>query len=407
MLILYAPDTKDFNNMGLGVLPNALNVTIVEEINGQYSLDIEYMNDANKTYEIIQNRCIIKVTDYNNQLFRIQTLNFIVDRINIRAEHISYDLLNNLTNPYVVLNKYQTLSNFLSNLSRNLYLSTQFKFVSEVSGNYTGDVVNYQYSNPLDIFLNFATQGDQNLSIVNLFGCQMVRDNFTITFRKIAGKDNGVQLRFRKNITSFDLMEDYSNVVTKVFAQSNDGIILPTVFMNSPNINNYDMPLTKAFVFTDITRQEIPNPDAKKLALEPNPTPPPDNITVEVPDPDATMPEPISNVQARLIFRVNQLFNIDKIDEPERSIKVSFKDLSQTTEYKNNAEYNELENVKVGDIVTVIIDYLNIQFTAQIVRVSKNILVPPDSDFEIRSTRPNLWDELIGINVKIVNINKL
>ena len=70
---IYLSDTNDFNNNGLGFLTDCLSASVVEEINGVYNLNIEYLLNGHLS-EYLERENIIKceVADGTKQLFRIK-----------------------------------------------------------------------------------------------------------------------------------------------------------------------------------------------------------------------------------------------------------------------------------------------------------------------------------------------
>jgi phage-related protein len=120
------------------------------------------------------------------------------------------------------------------------------------------------------------------------------------------GQDRGVAIRYGKNLVGLEISEDISEVATRIYAYGKDGVAMSGGYRDSPYINSYLYP--KIHVFEDSSLAYYELPDA-----------------------------------------VQNLF-AEGCDLPKVNIKANFQMLTQTEEYK---EYAVLEEVQLGDVVTV------------------------------------------------------
>lgn len=93
MICIYDKKTTkgNFDNNGLGILSEALSCYITEELNGDYSLELEYPASSKKSKYLVEWN-IIKA---DGQLFRIYMVEKDSDDknvIKVWAKHIFYDL---------------------------------------------------------------------------------------------------------------------------------------------------------------------------------------------------------------------------------------------------------------------------------------------------------------------------
>ena len=95
LIVLYAPNTTNFNNNGLGVLNEATSAIVTEERNGIFELSITYPITG-KRFNDIQYSSIIRCAstpDGDFQTFRVYAISKPMNGlVVIMAEHVSYQL---------------------------------------------------------------------------------------------------------------------------------------------------------------------------------------------------------------------------------------------------------------------------------------------------------------------------
>ena len=95
-----------------------------------------------------------------------------------------------------------------------------------------------------------------------------MRDNFRIALRQSIGADNGVTVRYRKNLKELTCEEDWSDVVTKLLPVGADGILLndqdasASIYVESEK--KWSIPYTKTVSFSqsDIDKEDYGNDEA-------------------------------------------------------------------------------------------------------------------------------------------------
>ena len=98
MITLHESDSIDFlSNNGLGILKDCISAEVIEEINGEFSISIEYPIESRLYNELIQERIIVSDVGYGDrQAFRIKNIEETLKSKKIYATHIFYDLADNL-----------------------------------------------------------------------------------------------------------------------------------------------------------------------------------------------------------------------------------------------------------------------------------------------------------------------
>ncbi len=340
MICVYNSKETIFENNGLVILDSPLSAIVEEELNGSYELELEYALDDRGKWEYLIEDNIIKA---DGQLFRIYHKTKKLTSIKINARHIFYDLIDNLLEDVrpTETTGYGALDWVLTH--------TQYphKFIS------TGDVgeINTRYFirvNPLE-----AIMGKEG--IINTWGGEIVRDNFTIKLLQSRGLDRGVLVAYGKNIKEIDETLDIDSICTRLMPKGRDGLLLPEKYIDSSYINNYSHPKIKIQEF-DIGIDE-----------------------------EKGITESIAIEQLREAA-INYMKN-NKIDIPEFNYKIDFIELSKTEEYKN---YAVLERVYLGDTVTIKHSKLNINLKAKVIKIVKSLITNRIEKIELGSFKPNL-----------------
>lgn len=352
MITIYDSKETNFEHNGLGVLnPNLC--LIREYLNGEYSLSLKHPIDRNGKWELLEQDRIIKA---NGQLFRIYKLTKSVldNEIEIEALHIFYDLSKNFIEDTNIENKTgkQALSQILS---RTLF-ETQFTSDSNITKVNSARLVRKNVTASLI--------GDDENSFLNYWGGELKRDNFHFEINTKIGNNNGMKISYGKNLTGLKAVFDMSNVATRIVPIAFDGITLPEVFIDSPNIDIYSQPIVREVRFEDV-----------KYANSPN------NTNEEGYETEA-------QVHTELRRRVALMFENDKIDIPLSNFEVDFIELSKTEQYKH---YRVLETVELGDVINIHHKLLNIDIDARVISYEFNCLTNRYDSIELGSFQSNIF----------------
>lgn len=316
MIKLYDRNETDFTHNGIKIL-KPLEAVVTEELNGDYSLKVT-MPRGNKEIEIEQ---VIKVsTPKTEQLFRVY--NSDIDMLGnpvFYARHIFYDLLD-----YFIEDTRPSGSGALA-ISKILE-STPFTGTSDITEQGTAY---YQMMNPVKAIL-----GADN-AFISVWGGELERDNFNVSMKNNLGRDRGVSIRYRKNLTGLRLQTDISGVATKIMPtglQENGQTLLklPEKYVESPLIGSYINEKVTRIHYSDIKVDEETSESQALRALR-----------------DAA----------------NQEFE-NGLDKPQITATVEFIPLQSTEEYK---DFSVLESVYLGDTVKIFHEDLDIELEAKVI----------------------------------------
>lgn len=233
-------DTTDnlFNSNGDKVIIPTRAV-IHKEDNGSYYLDLE--TDLSYIDDITPNRIIVANTPQGDQAFRITSVSKTRRKITLQAKHIFYDSEN-----YVIQDSYvveKNCNDALDHLNNALDTESPFTTTSNIPTISSYRCVRKSFYEAINV-------------VLERWGGHLVRDNFDIKIMDTIGTDNGVTVRYGKNLKDITAQYNWDNVVTKLLPVGSDGLLLPGIYLYSST--SYDIPYTKVVSFdqSEINQQD-------------------------------------------------------------------------------------------------------------------------------------------------------
>ena len=313
---------------------------MTEERNGLYELEMQYPQSGIHFSEI-QNRCIIYAipSPYREaQPFRVYRITRPINGIaTIYAQHISYDLAGIPVNPFTAGSAAEALSGMASHAA----VESPFSFWTDKS-----TTANFSVLVPS---ASRSVLGGVEGSILDVYGGEYLFDKFLVRLYNQRGNDNGVVIRYGKNLTDVEQDANISSVATGVLPYwvGAEGELV------QGNIVNVDGTFDFVRIMTIDFSSDFENqPTASELET-----------------------------------RAMQYIKSNKIGVPSVSISVSFVQLEQTEEYKDLAL---LEKCDLCDTVTVQFEALGINAKAEIVRIITDVLLERYESVEVGDIRANI-----------------
>lgn len=338
--ILFPSTATEFTTQGLGALSDAISCIVTEERNGLYELEMQYPQSGIHFSEI-QNRCIIYAipSPYREaQPFRVYRITRPINGIaTIYAQHISYDLAGIPINPFTAGSAAEALSGMASHTA----VESHFSFWTDKS-----TTANFSVLVPS---ASRSVLGGVEGSILDVYGGEYLFDKFFVRLYNQRGNDNGVVIRYGKNLTDVEQDANISSVATGVLPYwvGAEGKLV------QGNIVNVDGTFDFVRIMTIDFSSDFENqPTASELET-----------------------------------RAMQYIKSNKIGVPSVSISVSFVQLEQTEEYKDLAL---LEKCDLCDTVTVQFEALGINAKAEIVRIITDVLLERYESVEVGDIRANI-----------------
>ena len=207
-----------------------LRAKIHKEDNGSFYLDL----DADLSYvnDLTANRIIVANTPQGEQAFRITNVEQTRKKISLKAYHVFYDTKNYLIQDSYVVN--QDCNYALDHLNSATDTLSPFTTISDVT------TLNSYRCVRKSLYEAIQT-------IIERWGGHLVRNNFSIGIRANIGQDNGVTVRYAKNLKEINVEYNWDNVCTKIMPVGKDGLLLDELYVYSNT--QYDIPYTKCVSF--------------------------------------------------------------------------------------------------------------------------------------------------------------
>ena len=205
MIILYDTKELEFKTLGLGILRDAITVSVTEELNGLFELTMEYPIDGYLFNELKFTRIICcKSNPYSKpQPFRIYSITTPINRtVTINAAHISYDLSGFIVDPFSATNLDETIAG----LKNKVYGDCPFEYVHTV--NESGNV---NVSEPKSVR---SVLGEH---VSKAYQPDFTFDGLTIIMEDKRGSETGVNVVYGKNLIDINQEENNTNVYTGVY----------------------------------------------------------------------------------------------------------------------------------------------------------------------------------------------
>ena len=327
--ILYEGTEQSFTSNGLGRLADAITCKVVEERNATYELEMTYPVTGIH-FDDIQEGRIVLAQPFDGGLTQPFTIYQITKPLNqvvtVKAQHISYQLSGIVVMPYEANSCLSALAGIDS------YSSTTNPF------NFTTDkqvTAHYEVTAPTSAR---ALLCGQSGSILDVYGKGDYEFNrYDVNLWTNRGADNGVTLRYGKNITDLKNVIDITNVYTGIVPYWIDGegntVVLPEKVVLSGHEGDYPFKIIKSVDFSSNWETQ---PTVEQL-----------------------------RTAAQNYVASNEGWKL------KNNITISFVALWNTEEYKNIAP---LERVKMCDVVHVVVPKLGIDFDTKVIKTDYNVL---------------------------------
>lgn len=366
MISVHERSTITFISTGLAVLDREIiDPVVAEELNGGFTLKFNYPAEGPAAqYLVLENIVAAPAPGMDaRQGFRITEITTTLDGLlEITAHHVFYDLAANLVADTFVVNK--TAKAALDQILGAA--NSPHGFTATSSDNATRASARI-VRQPLAAAILDAKADN---SFVSRWGGELAFDNWHIHHAPRRGRDAGVVIRDRKNLTGYESELDYTTVVTRILPVGYDGLLLPEQYVDSPRINDYVAPRIKVIRYGQVK--------AVKDAEKPR---------------EDELPLPQAYEKLRQLAKAE--FSSRHVDQPHCAYKVSFVDLASTREYEG---FRDLETVALGDTVTVRHSDLNVALAARVVAYDYNPLAGEYISIEMGSVAGKFTDITHAIN---------
>lgn len=227
-------DTSFTSNGDVVIIP--LRAKVHKEDNGSFYLDLE--TDLSYVDYLTEGRIVIAPTPQGEQAFRVGNVQKTKSKLSTRCYHLFYDTENYLIQDSNVVDK--NCNDALDHLNSATDNTSPFTTLSNITTISSYRCVRTSLYEAIQV-------------VLERWGGHLVRDNFTIKIMDAIGQDNGVTIRYAKNLREITSEENWDNVVTKLLPVGKDGILLnaldgsASVYLTSTT--QYEIPYTKTVSF--------------------------------------------------------------------------------------------------------------------------------------------------------------
>lgn len=346
--ILYDPQETQFRTNGLGMLTEATACTIDHAINGVYEMELKYPI-LGRLFSKIQNRCIVLAKPGPDELpqpFRIyRATKPLRGIVTYYARHLAYDLMGIPVTPFTAAN----VTAAMLALRSNAAVPCPFTFSTDKA---TSSTMKITAPRPI-----WAALGGSEGSVLDVYGGEYEFDRYSVRLRSRLGQDRGVQIRYGKNLATLEQDENCDSTYTGVcpyWANADGDLVqLPEKVLSAPGTYDHVRILT-----LDLSQEFEEAPTVEQLRS-----------------------------------RAQRYMTDNAIGVPKVSLEVSFVPLAQTVEYRDRAP---LEQVDLGDSVTVIFPRLGVNAKSRVIRVSFDALRNRYSTVQLGAMKSRLPGTIAG-----------
>lgn len=345
--ILFDKSATTFTTNGKGRL-DLLSCKVIEERNGQFTLEATISEKAYHASEIEMDSIIAaKVPDQTDlQRFRVYKLVKLINGVyQISAQHITYQLSYIPSMPFLVTASSSACNNALQGLKSHAAQTCDFNFVTDVT-----TVASFGFKVPISIR---KALGGIDGSVLDRFKGEYLWNNNTVNFKLNRGKtaaQRDVTLRYGKDITDLNQEENISNVITGIVPFWTDSKKEEIVTLTEKVVESQ---YASAYPF----KRTIPLDCSQDFEDKPT--------------------------EADLRTFAQVAVNKSGLGIPDVSIKVSFINLSEPVA-------NELQRVKLCDVIGVEFEKLGISTTAKVVKYTYDVLMERYESIEVGTIRKTL-----------------
>ena len=342
--VLYESNEITFADNGIGRLSDVISCQVLEERNGEFETEFQYPITGIHYDDITEGRIIY--VDHDEQK---DPQPFIIYRrsapingvVTFNAHHVSYLLSSVIIEPFTASSVSDAFNTFTTdNMNTNPFT---FWTDNTTGGSMTSEV-------PASVR---ALMGGNKGSILDVFGGEYKYDKFLVRNYASRGSDNGVTIRYGKNLSDIvwevDTMDLYGSVVP-YWSDGESTVVYGGIVSGGGAVNR---------VTTLDLSQEF---DAQPTV-------------------------------AQLETRAAQFLSANEPWIPKENIKIDFIPLWQTEEY---ADVAPLERVCLCDTVTVIYTDLGVTATAKVIKVVWDALLEKYTSIELGQAKSSFADTIIG-----------
>lgn len=380
--VIFDSSAKTFTSNGLGKLTDCISCLVTEERNGIYELVLEYPITGVHYEELVEGNIIVITHDEQKDLQP-----FVIYRISrpisgvvvVNAHHVSYGLSNVVVSPFTAT----SVTDAFLQISTNSLNTNPFTFWTDKASAGSMEV---KVPTPVKQVL-----GGKAGSILDSFGGgEYEFDGYTVKLYANRGSDNGVTIRYGKNLTDITAERDtlgLYNAVIPYWTDSENTVVYGGIVVGSGGI-------FKTGIWTDENNVHITdenNTDIEFVYAVPQAT------TLDLSGEFENQPT-VQELETRALA----ILNSNRPWIPKDNIKVDFVALWQTEEYENIAP---LERVQLCDTVSVYYPELGVDVKTKVIKVVWDALLERYDSIELGEAQTSFAQVITAETTEVMEQN--
>lgn len=360
MIQVYARGNENFDSNGdMTLLPTTCELST--EINGAWELTMSHPIDKEGRWEYLEEEAVISAPTFrgDHQLFRIDKCVKTDTTVEITAYPIFFDSADDC-----ILMDTRPTDRSGQDALDIMMEGSRYSGQSDIA---TGGTAYFIRRNLMD-----AINGENEPTFVQVWGGEILYDNFTVIINERIGGDYGVEIRYGKNMDGLSYTVDMSDVATRIIPVAYNGRMMSgnAPWVDSPNINKYAKKYIREVKFDDVKLAEDASDGSE--------------------DNGDTICQTQEELDAVLIQRCKDMYDTGA-DLPTVTIEVNMIDLAQTDQYK---DFEGLVTATLGDTIHCINSKLGITTEARVVKLTWDCIRNRSAGMTLGDYEYNYFSEL-------------
>lgn len=336
MIQVYTRDNTDYDSNGdMTLLPTTCELST--EINGAWELTMSHPLDLDGRWKHLEEEAVISAPTFqsDHQLFRIDKCMKTDTTVEVTAYPIFFDSADDC-----FLMDVRPTNQSGQNALNIMMEGTKYSGESDIT---TGGTAYFVRRNLMD-----AINGEDESTFIQVWGGEILYDNFKVIVNERIGGDYSVEIRYGKNMEGLSYTVNMSDVATRIIPVAYNGRMMSgdTPWVDSQNINKYAKKYIREVKFDDVKLAEDASDGAE--------------------DNGDTICQTQEELDTVLTQRCEDMYDTGA-DLPTVTIEVDMIDLAQTDQYK---DFQGLVTVALGDTIHCINNKLGITTDARVIKLT-------------------------------------
>lgn len=367
--ILYEATETEFKTNGLG-RPDFISCKVSETLNDEYELEGKVLVTDKHFKDLQQERILLASVELGTQPqpFEIYNIEKDIDgTATIKAQHISYRLSQIPVMPFTS----KTPQDTFSKIKERSVITNPFTFYSDI----TDMPSNAELKVEVPVSAKSIFSDNETTGMLGVFKTGEYKyDRFNVSLLERRGKDTNIVLRYGKEISTLTQEENIEDTVTSLLPYTtkteNDTTSVTTLsppIWDSENANKYKH---KRVEIVDLSSEFDSDDDISQSAL---------------------------------LEKTKEYAKNNRIGIPKLNLTIDFTAFWDTPGY---SVIKDLEKLHMGDTVYVVVPFLDIKVTGEVIKYEWDVLNDCYSKLTIGNTVDNIVETISNITRNTVDLSR-